>query len=258
MRRSAIESYMTCPQQYQYRWVEGLVPPQMALAPFVGVVFRTAMQRWLQTPVVDRSESWLIECLKSALAQHEAEVEPDRWQEAKELLKPMIRAYYQKFGNDPTVYGATEIPVSKGSLTATIDGSIELGDGRWMIEHKTGDPDEEMLMLNNFQVDLYHVLATHSGLDHKGTAFTIVERPRSADQKKLPAVHRYWMEKSANALADALRTAETVQTAIDLGIVYRHRGIHCSWCDYRWLCRMHLLGGDEQALKEQMFMKEPQ
>ena len=29
-------------------------------------------------------------------------------------------------------------------------------------------------------------------------------------------------------------------------------------CDYKWLCRMHLLGGDEQALKEQMFMKEPQ
>lgn len=257
MRRSAISSYLACPQQHQYRWVEGLVPPQMHLAPFTGVVFHTQMQLWLSSIPNQRSEAGLIGCLRVALSEHQHEVEEDRFEEAKGLLKVMTRAYYQQFGNDELLYGRTEIPLEYQGFTCTLDGIAERPDGLWLLEHKTGDPDDEMLVLNSFQTDFYHYVARATGLLLKGTICTIVQRPRSDEPKKLPSVRRYEMEVSEAAIEDAWRTAVEVRwNAEQLKQVHRNRGTHCSWCDFKWICRTALLGGDEEGVKTQMFMKE--
>lgn len=256
MRRSEIADYLICPQKWQYRWREKLVPPQAALAPFVGIVYHSTMQRWLTVDPSNRSELMLIACLKEALLKHQDDVDDDRLLDAKELLKPMIRAYYQQFGNDAEIYGLTEVPVEHSGITATLDGIIERSDGKWLIEHKTGDPDDEMLVLNSFQTDLYHYLARQCGHFLKGTIITIVQRPRE-NARVMPSVRRWYMEVNDAALEDAWSTAIHVSYNINmLKQVHRNRDVHCGWCSYKWICRTYLMGGDEEAVKQHNFVKE--
>lgn len=263
MRRSAISDFLVCPQLYHLAWELQLEQPDRRQSePLVlGQLVHHAFSGWFNVQPNERSGALLVQLGKDTLDLLESDPESleltplpeDKLNDYREKFRLMLKAYYETFGKDEKIYGETEQYIefkhAEGDpdpLYGTCDVEFVGPDGGiWIGEHKTGFPDIEHLVTMSFQPDFYHALLRKNGIKTRGTCFTIIERP--TQRNKTPAVQRHWIEVTDWQCEDALNTALGVELFAHSRERFRHRGIHCGWCQFQKFCYISLTAGPQKA-----------
>ena len=237
LSNSALKSYLTCSQQFFYRYIAHLkgheIPKDLPQEHEIGNDIHKALcNLYKENKRYD----------DVALLQRDLEKELDRLEKNNELVKFQIALHKKhlrnfcaleitRFAQGYAVY-ATEIPLKAEfcgmQLSGVID-RIDIKDGQlYVLDYKTGS---YQLYTNNsvtdaldFQLEFYKILASQRG-EVASCAFYDLKECKIVEERLLD-VKMEVLEKHLEALRDTKEF--TVQKCED------HK--HCLYCDYKILC----------------------
>jgi len=169
----------------------------------------------------------------------------------------MIDKYWGKYGIDegiPKAKTETRLEVVVGVQSPTgmimFVGRPDALLPKWLLEHKTGNPDLQSLALEDEQ-SLYYCWAMKKlGEPVLGTLYNIIP---SLSAGKKAEMERLEIERTDNEL-DRVE-GEILQVAKEIASSPRYptRGWICKNCQYRILCRAEAMGADVEYLIEQNY-----
>jgi len=248
---SQINTYMRCPFQWYFRYVEGLVKP-----PDFGLIVGSATHKAIETNFKQKITSKIdapMELLESAFSDEFDKKKldvPDRNDEGqqKDMGIKLVRMHRSKLAPriQPThvehefLIDVPKQEINIESKSVIIDipwkfkGYIDLIDAdKVVVDNKTtGKSYQEDAADENYQLMGY-------GFAHKqifgelpsGVRFDILVKT------KVPKFQQIRSTIDENKINRFLLAASNVYKAINAGIFYPRRGQDCSWCGYKENCK---------------------
>lgn len=248
---SQLRSWRTCRLQHYYSHTLGIESGRYDPRSVVGSLYHSWAAKWYSLDPQRREQELAFGLVRSLFGDL-----PDNEENSDTFsrLNALVSAHYREFGPD------SDIPISETEkeircnisediiFNGFVDGLVKLGDDHWILEHKTGRPDEVYLALMDEQSALY-IYALHiSGISPRGVIYNILNEPVSSPSGYKSSASRIVMERSIEECRitweEFIAASIEMKTKVGSRPEYRSRGTHCRWCDYRTLCITELNGGD--------------
>lgn len=241
--------------QYDRKLSSKLVRPELSLGKSIHETFAT----FYKIDPLFRTHNMLSEAYEASMYKVLEELEAfkggleqkdkDTFTKTLEKGNLWLKAYWNKYGIDESIPKSEtekfiEVNLDDIHFVAYLDGLVNDDGSDWVLEHKTGNPEIEQLLLEDEQ-SLYYIFALRK-LDYnpKGVIYNIVSNPtRTSDGLVREATERTDLE--IKYLGDEIRqVAKEIQTLPR----YPNRGKLCSWCGFKQLCYAEWFGGDVEYL----------
>lgn len=242
---SELKLFRTCRLAYHYQYVRGITKKTESDALVMGRAFHEWAAKWYGLHPSERAER----------RAHELARETSR----DDRVMAMATAFVDYLGPDEHLYPVEtevyfEFPLhNKVILEGYVDGVVTRPNGLVILEHKTGNPNEEYLALIDEQTVLYaHALSQIRGIPVERVIYNTVTKPTDRRYGFSSTAARFEVERDERdgilALTEARETAEEILKLYKDGYRYRTRGTHCVWCEYNLLCMTELAGGDIEGV----------
>ena len=241
---SSLKTWRECHLKYHYRHELRLEPKEPDNRLETGRIIHQALAKFYAEQPEARSDTLL------GLALGEGRNLSDAGREAAKILFH----YWQHYGQDK------ELPVLMPEMRLKLDyDTFELvnildglyfdpSDKAWIVEHKTGRPDIETLIMEDEQVLFYQMVLERIGYKVGGAVYNLL----GTNGKFL----REWVPRKS----DEVQYLYDLTERLDKEIVNDkardpHPSYWCRPCPYRPICWMRLTGGDPNYVIETEFIK---
>ena len=233
---SQLNTFITCPLQYKYRYILRIpVPPSAALA-FGDMMHKTVRAFY---ELVKNGEHPTKDTLLQLLDQQWTSIgfgDKAYEKKMKDHGKELLVGFYEK-GYDPKKipkdleqpFKIKITPMLK--LGGKIDRIDELGDGKVeIIDYKTGQATKVKNPANDLQLTVYTMAATDEGIYKKNPDDVVVSFYFFEGQEKISSTRtKEQLEKAKQQIA---RKAEEMSKSD-----FRPTpGKHCDFCEFRLIC----------------------
>ncbi|MDP1721990.1 MAG: ATP-dependent DNA helicase [Candidatus Gottesmanbacteria bacterium] len=233
---SQLDSFMTCPLQYKYRYILKIPVPSSAALSFGDTMHRTVRAFYeLVKAGKHPTKDVLLELLEknwSPLGYGDKKYQEKMKHHGRELLE----GFYDK-GYDPTripkdLEASFKIRITP---TLTLGGRIDrvdtLPDGKLeIIDYKTGQAPKTRDPSRDPQLTVYALAATDEGIYKKTPDQVIVSFYFFENQEKVSATRT--MDQLTAIKEEVARKAEEISTSN-----FRPTpGKHCDFCEFRLIC----------------------
>lgn len=179
---SSLQTFLTCPRKYYWRYVKGIVPLTTSRALAFGTLAHDML--------ADYHRGLGVSGALGTLAR--AVTDPG----TRAMGRAMIKGYHARWGGEPVKYEQVEqlLPDSPGlrwhhstwRLAGRIDGVIVMDGRRYLLETKTTSSLDENYLDHVFldqQVLLYMHALKWTGTPVDGVCYNIIVKPRKSSRK---------------------------------------------------------------------------
>lgn len=232
---SQLETFLTCPRQYQLKYILKLPAPQTA-AESLGISVHISLEQFYQEyqkgqkPNVKRLlelyySNWMPIGYSSLAHQIRARTEGEK----------MLKNFYKNHHNNKMIIHDLEhtfkIKIADFSLVGKIDRVDDRGGGKIeIIDYKTGKVPDEKKIKNSLQLSIYFLAAVNRGLYRK--------KPEdvSLTFHFLQEGKRVTIKKTKEDIPKILEELKKIVAAIRTSDFKHRRGPWCDFCPYRDIC----------------------
>ncbi len=233
---SQLDTFITCPLQYKYRYILNIpVPPSAALT--FGVTMHQTIRAFYE--LVKTGEHPTKETLVGLLANHWSSIgygEKAYEEKMKKHGKELLEGFFEK-GYDPEripkdLEASFKIRITPAlTLGGRIDRVDTLPDGKLeIIDYKTGQSPKGRDVTKDTQLTVYALAATEPGIYNKKPDEVIVSFYFFEDQSKFSATRT--IEQLSKAKGEIARKADEISRS-DFPPT---PGKHCDFCEFRLIC----------------------
>ena len=248
---SQVSTYLRCPRQHRYRYVDGLEPEHKSANLILGSAVHAGVATWYRALEKGEDPPGLGElsdgsdiCLDHELAS-DLPVRYSNGDGADELrqLAHQLLAVFVEQADVPDAVIAVEEAFSaplidpdngrelEVDLVGVVDAVVEKDGQVWCVELKTA---ARRFAKDRLTWDLQPTIYLHGlrqlELDDVRVRFDVLLKT------KTPAFVTYPLVRSPADEREALTTIVGVLHAIEAGVDYRIRGWQCDGCEYRRAC----------------------
>ncbi len=233
---SQLDTFLTCPLQYKYRYILRIpVPPAAALS-FGDTMHRTIKAFYEQVKAGDRPGEnellTLFNTLWSSLGYRDRAYEAKMKQHGEELLKGFFARGYDPERIPEKLEESFKIKITPHlTLGGKIDRVDRLPDGAIeIIDYKTGHAPKNRDVREDKQLSVYALAATNNGIYSADPEKVIVSFYFFEGQEKISA--KRTQEQLDQTRAHIAKTAEEIS-----GSDFKPTpGKHCDFCEFRLIC----------------------
>ena len=234
---SQINMYKRCPQQYKYRYVDGLkMPPKSGL--IIGQAVHSGLTEGFNEKIKSGGSDLKIVNLIKEKAVYElenllstTEVLYDE-NEDKDVLKDdtvkMSETYYKEIGKKlKPVEVKKPFEIQFSNVDWKLIGEIDIITDE-LIDWKTGKQklSEEYIVYDE-QLKLYKIVVSKKATIHQIVRY----------KKKDPQIYIYSSDFDEKVIKNTLQNVATIVQLIRTGYFYKRLDDKvCSWCGYKDLC----------------------
>ncbi len=249
---SALKTFLTCPRQYFYRYVEQVRAAFASAALSFGRATHHALGlHWLKsTKDCNVPIDELVEAFREALMAELSEsavpvLFDDEEQSIGELVdkaKEMLSAFVEQFPLPTRVIGV-EVPfelllrhprtgeTAEQPLIGAMDVIADFDTQRRVLELKTGKRKWSADQVDfDLQPTIYRRAALSLGHDDAETELVVITKA------KKPGIHRLRCARSERDEIELVELALCVERAVRAGVDFRHRDWVCHTCGYSGIC----------------------
>ena len=245
---SQVGSFLACPRQHKYRYIDHVPEPRRAAALAFGSAIHAGLAAWYHGVREGLEHNDLLDpCLRAyqdswadslcAGVDLGDKDDPDEMTakgvdmlhafEAKAQRPDEVLSVEERFEVDLADDDTGEVV----SLVGYMDAVVRYGDTLAILEHKTGARKwSEEQVRQNLQCTLYSMAAGELGY---GGAEVHVQM---LTKTKTPAFEVYRAERTSRDKREAMQVLTGVQRAAEAGVSYPVRGWMCKGCAYRDIC----------------------
>lgn len=249
---SALKTFLTCPRQYSFRYVERAVPAFRSASLTFGHAFHTAVGTHLTQSsaahVVPLEE--LVEVFRQMFLAELAESSvpvlfDDEEQTAGEMIdraRQMLAVFVEQFPLPTRVLGV-EVPFEltlvhpvtnetvQLPLVGAMDAIVQFDAHRRVLELKTGKRKwSDSQIDHDLQPSIYRKAA--SNLGHRETEVELVVITKS----KKPSLYRLPCARSQRDEIELVELALSIERAVRAGVDFRRRDWQCGTCAFAAEC----------------------
>jgi CRISPR/Cas system-associated exonuclease Cas4 (RecB family) len=249
---SALKTFLTCPRQYFFRYVERVVAAFRSASLSFGRAFHTAIGLHLMKSSEFQSVPLdeLVEAFRQVFLAELAESNipvlfDDEEQSVGELLdkaRQMLAVFVQQFPLPTRVLGievpfemVLQHPVTGETAQLPLVGAMDVialfDTQRRVLEIKTGKrkwSDDQVDF--DLQPTIYRKAAKDLGHEEAETELVVVTKA------KQPTLHRLPCARSQRDEIELVELALSVEQAVRAGVDFRRRDWHCRTCGYATGC----------------------
>lgn len=249
---SALKTFLTCPRQYFFRYVERAVAAFRSASLAFGHAFHAAAgvhllkSSELQAVPLDELVEAFRRVFMAELAEGNVPVLfDDEEQSAGELLdkaRDMLAVFVEQFPLPSLVLGI-EVPfelvlqhpfTSEGAelpLIGAMDVIAQFDTQRRVLEIKTGKRKWSADQVDyDLQPTIYRKAANDLGHQHTETELVVITKA------KQPTLHRLPCARGQRDEVELVELALSVEQAVRAGVDNRRRDWHCQSCGYAQRC----------------------
>lgn len=266
---SKISVWKAC--RMQYRWSYDLKIEPKIVKPVIelGSAIHSALSNFYSHIPTNRTKQILDAVYESSMSESLSKLDSflggleqkqrDDFFKNKEKGQLWLNAYWSKYGIDEDIPAMIteklfEVDIDGITLTIKPDAIMDKGDGTWVWENKTGNPDIQQLLLEDEQ-SLYYTFGLRKlGYDCKGVVYNLISNPTRISDGLI----REETERTELELAGLGDEIKQIANEINTLPRYPNRGFSCRWCFFRELCRAEWYGGDVQYLMDKDFIRKEQ
>jgi DNA helicase-2/ATP-dependent DNA helicase PcrA len=233
---SQIDTFITCPLQYKYRYILKIPVPPTAAGSF-GTSIHGTLQKFYEE--VRRGKEPTKDDLVSILEKTWLPVGYSSRQYEEKMKKrgeEMLKAFYEKF-YDPNVVPKSLEQLFKIKLTKTlkIGGKIDRVDEMFsgkleIIDYKTGKRPKEKEIEENLQMTVYALAATDKGLYNKKPEEVTLSFYFLGTQEKISST------RTGKQLNEARKKLIEKAEEIARSSFKPKVGPWCDFCDFKLIC----------------------
>jgi len=264
---SGISTFKQCRKNFYYAYDLKLEPKLVRPEVSIGRAIHEALEDFYSLDPENRTHDILNSNYEKSMTKTFAELdtfmggleskEKEKFEKDQAKGKTWIDNYWHKYKQDDSIPKAIteklfEIDMGDFVLVIKPDAIVKKDDETWVLEHKSGNPDIQQLLMEDEQ-SLYYVFGLRKlGYDAKGTIYNLISNPtRTSD-----GLEREEIERTDLELLGLEHEVRQIAKEIATLPRYPNRGRLCSWCFYRELCRAEWFGGDVEYLISKDFNKK--
>ena len=229
---SQINSYMTCPMQYKFRYVFNILAPKTAPPIFGQVIHKTLQHFYLKVINGEKTDKNTLLELYENFWESGCFVDPTEEMKYKQKGERQLAGFYEKNKDTlrPPLYVEKDFLLQVGVITITgkIDRIDDLGSKKvGIIDYKTGAAKTQKDADKDMQMSIYAAAAKSI-----------------LPGKEIDSLTFYYLE--TNEKVSTARTEEQVEETFShireiAGEISALKfdpveGYHCNWCAYPWIC----------------------
>lgn len=248
---SAVTCYLTCPRQYEHRYVLGTAPSHRSGALAFGSAIHTALahhhRRLMENcePKAEELEAAFTHAWHREL-EHPVPVLLDKNETTDGLLDlgvQLVRTFHATVEQPHKVVGVEEAfsvelvdPMTGVAhderLVGVFDAVVQQPDGSYsVVEHKTaGRRWSADRLENDLQISAYSAAAPLVGLGQASVMLNILLKT------KVPTVEVHHLDRTERDRRDLMQVVGGVLSAINAGAFFPRRDWHCNGCPYSGPC----------------------
>jgi len=263
---SKASTWKNCRKSYYWAYDRHLSPKLMRPEVGLGSSIHKSLANFYSNESKDRTKHMLLGTYDADMYEGSQELEKfkggleqkdkDNFKKSLEKGRLWLDSYWNKYSTDESIPKAkveNQLEIQIGDITLVIipDAIIEKQGEIWTLEHKTGNPDIQQLLLEDAQ-SLYYIFGLRKlGYNAKGTIYNLISNPtRTSD-----GLIREETERTELELAGIEDEIKQIVNEINTLPRYSNRGFSCRYCFYRELCRTGWFGGDVNWLIQEHFTK---
>lgn len=233
---SQIQSFITCPLQYKYRYIMRIPVPASAAGSF-GTSVHAALQHFYER--VQKKEAVNLEILLELFEKNWIPLgytSKAHAQKMKERGKKMLQAYFENaFNPSATIDSLEKLFSLRITPTLKVGGKIDrvdlLPDGKIeIIDYKTGKKPTQKEIAENLQMTVYALAATNEGILNKKPEDVILSFYFLEPMEKISS------QRSKDQLEKAQEKLKSIASEIETSEFPPKVGPWCDFCDFRLIC----------------------
>lgn len=249
---SAINTYLRCPRQYQYRYILRIPPSHRSAALAYGTATHAALAMFyehIQSNKPEPSVKEMQAVFTDSWHQQQGGEIPVLLNDGEtpeglvESANALIAVFHEQAPRPHKVIGVEEAfsiechdsdtgEVFQERLVGVFDAIAQDKNGQYrVLEHKSaGRRWAESQRENDLQVSAYSLAAGMTGLGDAEITVQLLLK------NKKPAIEVYNLRRTEADRRDFLRVASGVIRAVNAGIFYPRRDFFCRNCEYAGPC----------------------